>query len=189
MRFLANKSGRPSQRVPLGDHDRESMREDDGLRMRVVVDLYFGQKNRLHKVGLITLATRFAHLSLLTPCATTPLDALPQRLLGGLRAHDLSDLYADSERVDVRHEVAEVRAHHAPEHGALRAHIALCSHRAMGVCWHVALDERARRRDLVRECARKRLQDGHEHRLVLRGELQQRRLLDDARRAQGQETS
>ena len=64
MRFVsAKKSGRPSQRVPLGDHDREFMREDDGLRMRVVVDLYFGQKNRLQKVGIITLATRCAHLS------------------------------------------------------------------------------------------------------------------------------
>ena len=51
MRFLVKKSGRPSQRVPLGDHDRESMREDDGMRMRVVVDLYFGQKNRLQVGG------------------------------------------------------------------------------------------------------------------------------------------
>ena len=137
MRFLAKKSGRPSQRVPLGEHDRESMREDDGMRMRVVVDLYFGQKNRLQNVGINHLGDQMrASLSLdaKTPCATTPLDALPQRLLGGLRAHDLSDVYADSERIDVRHEVAEVRAHHAPEHGALRAHIALCSRRAMRVC-------------------------------------------------------
>ena len=65
MRFLAKKSGRPSQRVPLGEHDRESMREDDGMRMRVVVDLYFGQKNRLQKVGINHLGDQMrASLSL-----------------------------------------------------------------------------------------------------------------------------
>ena len=65
MRFLAKKSGRPSPRVPLGDHDRESMREDDGMRMRVVVDLYFGQKNRLQKVGINHLGDQMrASLSL-----------------------------------------------------------------------------------------------------------------------------